>query len=362
MQSEQRLPARRRIVQIFLLLALGASAVQAEDHPAAGLARILVPATDSYFWRYVPPDLPVDRPAPVVLFFHGSGGKPENYLSFVTGPAQAAGCILVMPRSKSSLGWGGSADELTVTESLRLVREALPVDDRRIAVAGHSAGGAYAYLLAYQKTLRFSAVFSMAARYYPISAVADPDYKAPIRMYYGTADPNYTGGSSELLKQQWQRLGIPWEEEIRPGALHQDMNQTSITLGFQFVVSKSYPAAAAGCVPEPDRLCLRDGRFRVEVAWRDFSGQTGKGSVVSPPTEDSGLFWFFDPANWELLVKVLDGCALNGHHWVFAAATTSVEYTLTVTDTLTGEAAVYHNPLGQPAFSINDTKALTGCP
>jgi predicted esterase len=348
----------RRVLLTVLLLALGASAVRAQE----GLTRILIPATGSYFWRYVPPDLPLDRPAPVVFFFHGSGGKPENYLSFVTGPARAAGCILILPRSRSSLGWGGPDDELTVTESLRMVREALPVDERRIAVAGHSAGGAYAYLLAYQTRLRFSAVFSMAARYYPVDAVADPDYKAPIRMYYGTADPNYSGGSSEALKRQWQRLGIPWEEEIRPGAPHQDMSEDSITRGFQFVVSKSYPATGAACVPGPQRLCLADGRFRVEVTWRDFSGQTGAGSVASCSTADSGLFWFFDPANWELQVKVLDGCALNGHHWVFAAATTSVAYTLTVTDTLTGETAVYHNPLGQPAAAINDTQALAGCP
>jgi hypothetical protein len=98
------------------------------------------------------------------------------------------------------------------------------------------------------------------------------------------------------------------------------------------------------------------------VTWRDFTGQTGVGSVAACSTADSGLFWFFHPDNWELMVKVLDGCALNGHHWVFAAATTTVEYTLTVTDTLTGETKAYHNPLGTPAVAITDTSALAGCP
>lgn len=360
MKSQQRPWAA--ILWMGLLLALGASAARAQGASTPGLTRFHIPATGSYFWRYVPPDLPTDRPAPVVLFFHGSGGRPEDYLSFVTGPAQAAGCILVVPRSRNALGWGASADELTVTESLRMVREALQVDDRRIAVAGHSAGGAYAYLLAYQKRLRFSAVFSMAARFYPVDAVADPEHKAPIRMYYGTADPNYTGGSYEALKQQWQRLGIPWEEEIRPGGLHRETPEDATTRGFQFLVSKSYPETVAACVPGPHRLCLADGRFRVEVTWRDFSGQTGVGSVAACSTADSGLFWFFDPSNWELMVKVLDGCALNGHHWVFAAATTTVEYTLTVTDTRTGETRTYHNPLGKPAVAITDTSALAGCP
>lgn len=360
MMSRQRSLAA--ILWMGFLLAFGASVVRAQEASTPGLTRFHIPATGSYFWRYVPPDLPLDRPAPVVLFFHGSGGRPEDYLSFVTGPAQAAGCILVVPRSRNALGWGAATDELTVTESLRMVREALQVDDRRIAVAGHSAGGAYAYLLAYQKRLHFSAVFSMAARFYPVEAVADPDYKAPIRMYYGTADPNYLGGSYEALKQQWQRLGISWEEEIRPGGLHHETPGDATTRGFQFLVSQSYPETAAACVPGPHRLCLADGRFRVEVTWRNFSGQTGEGSVAACSTADSGLFWFFDPDNWELMVKVLDGCALTGHHWVFAAATTTVEYTLTVTDTRTGEAKVYHNPLGQPAVAIADTSALGGCP
>ena len=356
----------KRMLLIGLLvsfaLALGASMARAQGNPNAGLEYFDVPATGSYFWRYVPDNLPRDRPAPVVLFFHGSGGKPENYLKFVVGPAKIAGVILVMPRSKNGLGWGDPVDEKTVTESLRIARQDMTFDDQRISVAGHSAGGAYAYLLAYRTHLHFSAVFSMGARYYAVDSIADPDYKAPIRMYYGTGDPNYFGGSYASLKAQWQRLGVPWEEELRADALHQEMYEPTTIKGFQFLASKSYPGSLAACIQGPDHLCLADGRFRVDVTWKDFTGRTGVGSVASCTTADSGLFWFFDPNNWELLVKVLDGCAVNGHRWVFAAATTSVEYTLTVTDTLTGATAVYHNPLGTAAVAINDTNALASCP
>ncbi len=351
---------RFRPLWIALVLALGAAAAWAQES-TPGLEYFDIPATGTYFWRYVPPDLPTDRPVPVVVFLHGSGGKPENYFPYILGPARVAGCVLVMPHSKNGLGWGDPADELTITESLRMTRAALPVDERRISVSGHSAGGAYAYLLAYQERLRFSAVFSMGARYYPVDAIADPSYKAPIRMYYGTNDPNYFGGSYESLKQQWQRLGIPWEEEIRQGAQHQEMYNATTTRGFEFLLSKSYPGAEPSCTAGPDHLCLGGGRYRADVVWKDFSGRTGTGTVASCSTADSGLFWFFDPTNWELMVKVLDGCALNGHHWVFAAATTTVEYTLKVTDTLTGETAVYHNLLGTPAVAVNDTNALD-CP
>ncbi len=46
---------------------------------------------------------------------------------------------------------------------------------------------------------------------------------------------------------------------------------------------------------------------------------------------------------------MLDGCALNGKIWVFAAGTTDVGWTLTVTDQATGASKVYRNELGLPS-------------
>jgi hypothetical protein len=114
------------------------------------------------------------------------------------------------------------------------------------------------------------------------------------------------------------------------------------------------------CQPNSTRLCLNQGRFRVEVNWRNFQDGTGNGEVVLD-SNDSGLLYFFDPDNWEMLVKVLDGCALNDRFWVFAAATTNVEYTLEVTDTLTGTVKEYTNPLGVSAPAVTDTNAFATC-
>jgi len=115
------------------------------------------------------------------------------------------------------------------------------------------------------------------------------------------------------------------------------------------------------CRPTSDQLCLNEGRFQVEVSWRDFQGKTGSGQAVLFGSDDSGLFWFFDGENWEMLVKVLNGCGLNHHFWVFSAATTNVEYTLLVTDTSTGATKSYFNPLGRRADAITDTEAFAGC-
>ena len=106
---------------------------------------------------------------------------------------------------------------------------------------------------------------------------------------------------------------------------------------------------------EPLRLG-DDGRFEVTLAWKDFRGRTGNGTPV-PITGDTGYFWFFDPANVELVVKVLDGGPINQHYWVFYGALSNVEYDMTVRDTRYGFSADYANP-PRTLASRGDTEAL----
>jgi hypothetical protein len=114
--------------------------------------------------------------------------------------------------------------------------------------------------------------------------------------------------------------------------------------------------------PSATQLHLLGGRFRAEVVWRDFAGRTGAGAVAAPAANRSGLFWFFAPDNWELMVKVIDACEVYDRYWLFAAATTNVAYTLTVTDTVTGQVKRYENALGQRAPAVTDTDAFASCP
>ena len=115
------------------------------------------------------------------------------------------------------------------------------------------------------------------------------------------------------------------------------------------------------CVSAPDVLCLGAGdRFEVRAAWATTQATSGTGNREEI-TADTGYFWFFNPNNLELVVKVLDGCPVNGRFWVFAGGLTNVEVTLTVRDTTDDERAVYANPQSTAFQPIQDTGAFL-CP
>jgi hypothetical protein len=117
------------------------------------------------------------------------------------------------------------------------------------------------------------------------------------------------------------------------------------------------------CRPDATTHCLADGRFKVTAEWATQFGGSGSGQAILP-SADSGEFWFFNPNNTELLVKVLDACDLPEFNsfWVFAAGLTNVEVTLTVEDTGSDEVKVYTNQQGAFFAPILDTSAFETCP
>jgi photosystem II stability/assembly factor-like uncharacterized protein len=115
------------------------------------------------------------------------------------------------------------------------------------------------------------------------------------------------------------------------------------------------------CTPGPTTLCLNDGRFQVQAEWTARDGSSGPGQARAM-TGDAGYFTFFDPANVEVMVKVLNGCGLNGNFWIFAAGLTDVNVVMTVTDRQTGAVKIYTNAQGTPFPPIQDTGTFATCP
>ena len=114
------------------------------------------------------------------------------------------------------------------------------------------------------------------------------------------------------------------------------------------------------CLSGDGAHCLGDGRFEVSVDWR-ANGENGVGRRIDL-TDDSGLFYFFNPTNLELITKVLDACGTPfDSFWVFTAGLTNVQYVMEVFDSQTGLRRHYVNPRQTAALPVLDTSAFKTC-
>ena len=118
------------------------------------------------------------------------------------------------------------------------------------------------------------------------------------------------------------------------------------------------PSSAQACTPNGTTLCLNSGRFQVRAIFTAPTlGITNGTAQAVPLTTDTGYFWFFSSNNVEIVIKAVDGRPVNGFYWVFYGALSDVEYTITVTDTVTGVVKPYSNMQGHLA-SVADTSAF----
>ncbi len=124
--------------------------------------------------------------------------------------------------------------------------------------------------------------------------------------------------------------------ETRDLAPRRNQAQHEVT---RFTVSDTVPEL---CVADETTLCIDhrpgDRRFEVKMSWQTalnggLSGEATTTSLAPLGFATGGLLSFFE-GNPEALIKVLDGCGLSQHFWVFGAAATTLGYDLTVVDTL----------------------------
>ena len=109
-------------------------------------------------------------------------------------------------------------------------------------------------------------------------------------------------------------------------------------------------------------LCVQ-GRFAISLDYDSVIGGGVQGSasavdLSSLGIDQGGIFWFFDPGNPEVIVKVLDACEPFGNYWVFVSAGTNVGFEMTIHDR---EADLFWNLTNpdQVAFeSVQDLQAF----
>ena len=162
----------------------------------------------------------------------------------------------------------------------------------------------------------------------------------------GTVPANTT---SMVVNELVPSITYSFAVEARNGALRSERRPKT--------TATTWTADAARC-GEDDALCV--GAFQVEVEWDDGKGRVGRG-FAERLTAVAGDFWFFHPANIELVVKVLDGCAINDHYWIYAAGLTDVGVTMTVRDLRSGVEKSWTNPVGTRFRPITDSSAFATC-
>ncbi|MCY3933861.1 MAG: hypothetical protein OXH70_19285 [Acidobacteria bacterium] len=111
------------------------------------------------------------------------------------------------------------------------------------------------------------------------------------------------------------------------------------------------------CVPETAPLVFGD--YSVSMCYETPDGDVGEARSGIWASGQSGLLWFFSRDNPEVLIKVLDGCEINGRRWVFVGPATTLAFNLRVTDT-EGRSWTHRNRQGQTADARRDTAAF-GC-
>ena len=117
------------------------------------------------------------------------------------------------------------------------------------------------------------------------------------------------------------------------------------------------PPPTSGCRPTTTALSF-DGGYDVSMCYRTPAGDVGQAKSGVWASSQAGILWFFDRENAEVLVKVLDGCAINGHRWVFVAPVTDLEFNLWVTGP-DGKRWTHSNRQGVTASSKSDQGAFS---
>ena len=124
-------------------------------------------------------------------------------------------------------------------------------------------------------------------------------------------------------------------------------------------VPQTSAGGTADCAPSP--VTTFGGGFTVSMCVEHEKD----GELVVTRVRDYGLnsrqsalLYFFERDNAEVLVKVLDGCALNGHRWVFVAPVTTLGFNLSIQPPGGGAAWTHANSLDQTAAARSDLEAF----
>lgn len=131
-----------------------------------------------------------------------------------------------------------------------------------------------------------------------------------------------------------------------------------ITPGVRFTfgnysLTLSCTTSNTNCTPSATAVCLLNGRFRVSINYlNQFANPPQPGTFVaarldsSASNPDTATFGLSDPKAVEVVVRIVDARPFAPRFDIYYGGLTDLEYTVSVTDTVTGRAKTYRNPPG----------------
>jgi len=207
--------------------------------------------------------------------------------------------------------------------------------------------------------------------------VGAQDYDGYLDLYAGSWDPAFP--LTNLIA--WNDDGLLG---IGTSFLPSGADSIALSAGAYYLVTSSFDSLATGsfqntihcdgaqptqgisgtyfpAVPVEQQVFLGNA-FPVYIAWQT-NGASGTATPVRSGSIDTAKFWFFNNTNWEVMIKILNACAINGHYWVFFAALTNQGFTVHIgyPFTMTPLEYDYSNAIGHPADTVLDTNAMP-CP
>jgi hypothetical protein len=114
-------------------------------------------------------------------------------------------------------------------------------------------------------------------------------------------------------------------------------------------------ASPVNCVTPTTSALLQAGRFQVTASWSNGGAPAQAFVSCGATTDQTAYFYWTDPGNSELIVKLLDFCSWASTWAVYANGATDMNVVLTITDTVTHATWTRQNPLGQGFQLIRDS-------
>jgi PKD repeat protein len=114
-------------------------------------------------------------------------------------------------------------------------------------------------------------------------------------------------------------------------------------------------AVVSNCAEDANTTCLIGSRYRVTSRWKNqYAGGAAANLFKAKLTDTTAAFWLFDANTYEYMIRI-NTATDNGRAWIAIPTFTSVEFWVTVTDTVNGQSNEYHSAPGNLTLIYDPT-------